>query len=169
MVISEKHADETVITLLPNRSATWRQTKYFLLFFACVSLSIAFYWVAQGAWVVLPFAGIEIALLSFMMYRVSWLTYRQQIITISNQTIRMEMGVHYPSQSWEVPREGAVLIVMKAETRFAPVCLVLKQAGFSSEVGHFLNQADKQLTEAAFAEAGIQIYRKTDWPQESYV
>ena len=169
MVTSEQQGNTIVITLLPNRSATWRQTKYFLLFFACVSLTIAFYWVAQGAWVVLPFAGIEIALLSLMMYRVSWLTYRRQIITVSPDSIRMEMGVHYPSHSWQIQRFGAVLHVEKPETRFGPVRLMVKQSGHSAEVGHFLNQQDKQQTEQVFKEAGIQVHRHVDWPQESYV
>ncbi|WP_395373496.1 DUF2244 domain-containing protein [Marinicella sp. W31] len=169
MVIREKQEDKTVIRLSPNRSASWRQTKYFLLFFAAVSLSIAFYWVSQGAWMVLPFAGLEIALLSVMMYRVSWLTYRQQIITIGNEIIHMEMGVHYPSQSWDIPKQGAVLTVAKPATPSGTVRLIIKQAGYSSEIGHFLNQTDKQLAEAAFCEAGIQIYRETGWPEETYV
>lgn len=158
-----------VITLLPNRSASWRQTKYFLLFFACVSLSIAAYWVAQGAWLVLPFAGIEIALLSIMMYRVSWLTYQRQVITISADSIRLQCGVHYPKHSWQVPRQGAILKVQEPESRFEPFRLLLRCAAERTEIGHFLNQSDKQLAEQAFIDAGITVYRRVAWPQALHV
>ncbi|MEL7289923.1 MAG: DUF2244 domain-containing protein, partial [Pseudomonadota bacterium] len=49
--------------LSPNRSATWQQTKHLIAAFALFISSIAIAWSLAGAWVILPFAGLEVGLL----------------------------------------------------------------------------------------------------------
>ena len=66
------------IILLPNQSLDWEGNKrvIWLLGFVCMGIAVAFTIIA-GAWVMLPFAGLEILSLSLALYYVSWkLSYR---------------------------------------------------------------------------------------------
>ena len=58
MVTCEQQGAETLITLQPNRSATVRQSMWFLLLVSGVTLSVAVFWTFYGAWLVLPFAAL---------------------------------------------------------------------------------------------------------------
>ena len=55
------------IELLPNCSLTPRQARLFFATVAVTSLSIAGFFVASGFWPVLPFAGLELALLGWAL------------------------------------------------------------------------------------------------------
>lgn len=54
----------------PNSSSTPKESVYLLLSVAMVSLTISIAFVNMGAWLVLPFAGLEIAALSYAFYYV---------------------------------------------------------------------------------------------------
>ena len=60
------------LVITANRSMSWHQNKQILAFMFCVNMAIALSWAAMGAWMVLPFAGLEIALVGLGMYYVSW-------------------------------------------------------------------------------------------------
>ncbi|MGI4812539.1 MAG: DUF2244 domain-containing protein [Janthinobacterium lividum] len=57
-------------TLRRNCSMTPRQVALFYLSLFCFSLTVAVFWVAHGAWMVLPFTGIELLALgiALLMY-----------------------------------------------------------------------------------------------------
>jgi len=75
--------------LSPNRSATWQQTKHLIAAFALFISSIAIAWSLAGAWVILPFAGLEVGLLALIMYLVSKATYRWETLLISSNSIQV--------------------------------------------------------------------------------
>ena len=60
----------------PNCSLQWREVVRFYLGIAAVSFGIAVAFALQGAWLVLPFAGIEMAVLGGALYIVARRGYR---------------------------------------------------------------------------------------------
>ena len=59
----------TVIKLSPNQSASWRETKIVITIMVLLVMSIAIGWTMAGAWIILPFAGLEVGLFAYFMYR----------------------------------------------------------------------------------------------------
>jgi len=53
-------------------------------------MSIAIGWTMAGAWIILPFAGLEVGLFAFFMYRICRQGFAQQIITITADQVLIE-------------------------------------------------------------------------------
>lgn len=65
MVTSNKppDSDELRVVIRPNRSLSWRQSMVFLGAISVPLLLISVVLAAQGFWLILPFAGVELAAL----------------------------------------------------------------------------------------------------------
>ena len=61
------------IVLQPNHSLSWRALKYFLAFMMILSFGIAIAFLFFGYWLVLPFTGLEMGVLSYCL----WLCLRR--------------------------------------------------------------------------------------------
>lgn len=155
MVNSRQSGQKVTIILTPNRSASWRQSKILLMIMTAVVFVIAATWALLGAWVILPFAGLEVGLLALFMYKVSYATYQQQIISIEEQQIAIQMGVHYPKYNTTLDRRQTHLTVTEAETSFDVMQLFLQDKRSGVPVGQFLNQPDRQLACEALQNAGV--------------
>lgn len=157
MVLCDKHNDTTVICLLPNRSATWAQTRLFLFVICGMTLAIGVFWAFVGAWLVLPFSGLEAALVAYVLYRVCHGTYQRQVITCSPERLLVQVGTHYPKRSWQLERARAHLSVTDGRHPLDPVQLRLVDGNHSIEVGAFLNRDDKAEALRALKRAGLQV------------
>jgi len=62
-VFQEQGSDDCWFIVRPNCALSWRTTKLVLLFFAGCFAALSAYFAAVGAWLVLPFAGLELAVL----------------------------------------------------------------------------------------------------------
>ena len=83
----------TVIKLSPNQSASWRETKIVISIMVLLVISIAIGWTMAGAWIILPFAGLEVGLFAYFMYRICRQGFAQQIITITADQVLIESGI----------------------------------------------------------------------------
>jgi Flp pilus assembly protein TadB len=75
MVKLKRKHDSVILPLQPNRSANWRQNKLIIIVIVAFVMITSIAWSVMGAWVILPFAGFEVGLLAFLMYRVSYSTW----------------------------------------------------------------------------------------------
>jgi uncharacterized membrane protein len=157
MVISHTDAGATVITLLPNRSATWAQTRLFVFVVCGTTLIIGMFWTFIGAWMVLPFSGLEAALVAFLMYRVCQATYQRQVITCSPERLLVQFGTHFPKRSWSLSRSDAYLSITDAPHPLTPRRLELVDGAHSIELGSFLNQEDKEEALRALQQTGLYV------------
>ena len=163
MVELVKHPRAITIVLRPNRSASWHQCKILLLFVCALMALIAISWAFAGAWVVLPFAGLEITLLAVLMYKVSFNTYQKQVITIDPQVITVEQGVYKPQTHFTFPTEHTHLSVKEAETEFEISKLTLTGQNKSVAIGQFLNQQDIQEAMTRLQQAGLTVSSNKWW------
>ncbi len=157
MVLSSTQANSTIITLLPNRSASWAETRVFLLLICGTTLAIGIFWAVSGAWVVLPFSGLEAALVAFVFYRVCQATYQRQVITCSPDQVLVQFGTHLPKRSWVLERSGTHLAVTAAAHHLEGPRINIFDANHSIELGHFLNKDDKEAALAEFNKAGLHV------------
>src|SRR5690606_31313390 len=149
--------DTTVITLLPNRSATWAQTKFFVLVVCATTLIIGVFWTLNGAWMVLPFSGLEAALVAFLMYRVCQGTYQRQVVTCTPEEVLVQFGIRFPKRTWQLSRTSVHVSVTASTHPLTPPSLALVDGSHNIELGGFLNNEDKEEALRSFRKAGLHV------------
>lgn len=143
MIIQQFHANSTSIELLQNRSITWRQMCWVVASLGCLSLSVALFWALQGAWIIFPFAGLEVALLAYLSLRVSSNSYHKQVVHIQESQIHIEWGAIYPKKNWYFEREQSTFIIHRAKHSLSPDHVELRdKSGQSLRLGEALNKQD---------------------------
>lgn len=157
MVLSSQQDTSTTITLLPNRSASWAETRLTVLVICGTMLAIGTFWAFAGAWMILPFSGIEAALVAFLLYRVCLSTYHRQVITFSPGKILVQVGRHFPKRSWDLNRQSAFLVLTEPRHPYAPLGIKLSDGRQKIELGKFLNKQDKEMALSKLKSAGLFI------------
>jgi uncharacterized membrane protein len=145
MIRVQQLATEVRITLTPNRSLSWFQSKLVLAFVGGFCLSIAIVWSILGAWFILPFAGLEVALLSLVMYLVSKATYQQQSLIFYPDNIVILKGRSHRQQHWRLVRQNTRLCWPETYHPEDVKKLSLSDKQHAVLVGEFLNLADQEL------------------------
>tara|TARA_Y200000002_G_C22634807_1_gene644154 strand:- start:862 stop:1344 length:483 start_codon:yes stop_codon:yes gene_type:complete len=160
MVEVSTFEQQVQLHLSPNRSATWQQTKFLMASFGLFISSIAIAWAFAGAWVILPFAGIEVGLLTLIMYLVSKATYQWQTVLISPQTIFVQCS---NGAYLRFPRHDTSLYFFKDTEKKRLPRLVLQTHLQQFELGAFLNADDKQRVHDSLKTTGIMICTNKWW------
>lgn len=136
---------------------SWRGNQLFLLGMICLSGLISVGFALIGAWVILPFAGLEMLALGSALYYVSWKLSYQQVIVIYEDSVAIDKGVYKPRKSWLFSREELSLSVQPEEHEWSTPVIQLRHKQSLVEIGEFLNQADCRRLLALLKEAGIPI------------
>ena len=160
MVEVSTFEQQVQLHLSPNRSATWQQTKHLIAAFALFISSIAIAWSLAGAWVILPFAGLEVGLLTLIMYLVSKATYRWETLLISSNSIQVTSS---NGISIEFFRPDTSLYYKKDLSLKCAPQLVLQAPLQQFEVGSFLNLEDKERVHECMQKAGIAVCSNKWW------
>jgi uncharacterized membrane protein len=163
MVVTETHSDSIIITLSPNRSATWQHSKIVIFVMVAVVMIIALAWSFMGAWLVLPFAGIELGLFALLMYKVSKFTYSKQVICIGAQKVTIEWGGQRVEQRYEFHRDNLYVNYWEADEGWHLPRISLSQHQQRLEIGTFLNLNDRERLKTQLELAGLMVCRNKWW------
>lgn len=145
MIIAEHHRDGMVrFTLRPNRSLDWRGSLEFFAWMSAVSLSIAAWFAWQGAWLVLPFAGLELAALALGLYMVSVRCMDKEIVSINEDTVEICKGRRHLESRILVRRHWAQVRLEAGEHRWYPGRLIIRSHGRGTEIGRFLGEVERR-------------------------
>jgi uncharacterized membrane protein len=106
---------------------------------------------SQGYWVVLPFAGLEIAAVFGCMYVVSHACRRCQVVSVADATVTIEKGRERgrhaasggPDYRVEFARDWAQVELAPAVKRWHPRRLWIGAMGRRVEIGEFLVDDEK--------------------------
>lgn len=143
----EAHIDESAhtgrIILRPNSSWSWRANLYLLYTLTAVSLTIAFGFLAMGAWVVLPYTIAELAVLFACIWYCVRQCRRQEVITISEHEVQIERGIETPTDQHNYHRIWAQFLVKPARHPWDPDIVSIRSHGEELELGSFLSRKDK--------------------------
>lgn len=142
MVSSRRHDDALIIVAKPNHSSTWRNNKLALLAISVPSLGAAIGFTALGAWPILPFAGAELAALAATLYYVNWKLEYRHVITLSDDSVRIDKGHYAPKRCWEFSRQQAALAVTPERHPWEGPGLVVHGDQETVVIGDFLNRDD---------------------------
>ncbi|MEO0443014.1 MAG: DUF2244 domain-containing protein [Pseudomonadota bacterium] len=155
MVIAQHGQNKTKITLKPNRSLDWDRVKPWLVILSLPTAIIAFGWLLAGVWIILPFAGLEIALLSYFMYKVCYMNYRCEEIVIERDKVTVQAGINSPKICYEFSRPDCYLVVNKPNKPIDNLHLTVKNTSNSVTIGEFLSPSDKETARKEIISAGL--------------
>jgi uncharacterized membrane protein len=163
MVETTHNNGQTIVTLSPNRSATWQQTKWVIVTMVGVVMLIAIAWTIIGAWVVLPFAGLEVGLFALLMYRVSIFTHTSQVISISSTTVLIEVGYRNKETRALMQRNQLDLFYWESKNNWELPRIILRDKDITFEVGDFLNLDDRKQLKSSLETAGFIVCKNKWW------
>lgn len=130
------------IELVPHCSLTPRGAAVFFGGLAAVSFGIAGIFAAQGFWPVLPFAGLEMAVLGWAL-NASFARRRQaEAITISDEDVVIERIEG--AERHRFSRHWAQVRLRRPASRLHPSRLLIESHGRALEVGRFLTEEERR-------------------------
>lgn len=156
----EKHCDDNRVQLIlaPNKSMSWSDNKKILMALFVVNLTIGSVWVFMGAWMVLPFAGLEVLCVGAGMYYVSWKLNFKHIITVEAESVILQKGVYFPKQQWQWQRAQTRLLRIPSQYRMSAPTLQFKHLNENVEIGEFLNRGEKKQLVETLQKLGFQTH-----------
>jgi uncharacterized membrane protein len=163
MVVTSENNDKTIITLSPNRSATWQQTKWVIAIMVAVVMIIALAWTVVGAWVVLPCAGLEVGLFALLMYKVSLFTHTQQIIYISTTSVDIEAGYRKKKTLAKMSRQHLDIFYSESKNNWELPRVIMCANDQKVIIGEFLNLEDREKLKETLQDLGFMILRNRWW------
>ncbi|MCB1791195.1 MAG: DUF2244 domain-containing protein [Gammaproteobacteria bacterium] len=153
MVISDNCHDTHTrrVVIRPNRSLSWRQSMIFLGAIAVPLLLISAVMATRGFWLILPFAGLELAALYASLYVVSHAARRCEVVSIGESVVTVEKGRERgrcaerggPEQRIEFARGWVRVELSRSTTRWYPQRLWIGASGRRVEIAEFLAEDEK--------------------------
>jgi len=143
------------VMIRPNRSLSWRQSMVFLGAIAVPLLLISVVLAARGYWLVLPFAGLELAALFACLYVVAHAACRCEVVSIGESVVTVEKGRDRgrgpeqvdPEQRTQFARGWVRVELSREQSHWYPRRLWIGASGRRVEIGEFL--VDEEKTELA--------------------
>ncbi len=163
MIVTQSNQTDTKITLSPNRSASMRQTQVVIVAVSLFVLMIGIGWSLVGGYLVLPFAGLDVGLFAYFMYKVCNQTYEKQVITIGDEHVLIQSGKHCVERTVKLERPDAFILVAEPETPTEPIELSLSDSKSHFELGSFLSHSDKAEARTVLKEAGLREINAKWW------
>jgi len=141
-----QNAQQQIILVRPNQSATWELNLRIIFALGAWSMLIAISFSLYGAWLILPFAGLEILALFAALYYVCRKLGLKQVIRIDTDTISIEKGFYYPVVRWHFARQHTRLAVQAQTHPWDAIGLRIFsiEGDESVEIGEFLNRDEAQ-------------------------
>ena len=163
MITIKQTPPVTVITLSPNQSASWRETKIIIAIMIIVVMCIGIGWTIAGAWMILPFAGLEVGLFAYLMHRVCRQGFAQQIITITQDWVLIESGIQRREVARSYNRNLLSFELKETERDWHLPDIVVCLENYRLSIGEFLNQDDRMRLKDALQNAGLPLSRTQWW------
>jgi len=161
LVKVDKNSNNIEITLTPNRSLSTKQTQWIVFAVCTFVFLVALFWSIQGAFLVLPFAGLDIILFAYFMFKINKESQRKQLITIDSQQVLIQAGITEVEKSLRLNRNDAYLVVNQEKEKLRGLKISDSKSYF--EVGDFLTNSDKVLARQGFNQAGLHEVNEEWW------
>jgi uncharacterized membrane protein len=146
MVKIENNTEENTyrILLRPNQSTDWKTSLIFISIIAFTCLAIGIGFAFAGATMILPFAGLEVIFVGVCVFLVMKQTYKQEVITLTQETLKIEKGEGKIDQVWEYFRMWSFVSVERPQHPWYPAHIVVTSKGERVPIGDFLNEDEKE-------------------------
>jgi len=102
------------LLVAPSPSLSWHGNKLFIGATALVVLTLPMYFLTQGLWLILPFAGLELAGLWAALYYTSLRQHSREVIAFTPSEVVLQRGQHLPRREVRLPRYWSRFVVRDA-------------------------------------------------------
>jgi uncharacterized membrane protein len=130
------------IDLVPHCSLSTRGALLFFGFVCLGTFGVAGAATALGFWLVLPFAGAEMALLGWALYANMQRRHEHESIDISENEVVIEYSTGTPHRV-VFPRHWARVKILRTKSLLQRGQLVIESHGRAYEVGKFLTEEER--------------------------
>ena len=138
-------SDEALrIEICPNCSLTVRGAQVFFALACLVPLGVAGFLTLRGFWPVLPFAGLEMALLAWALGVSLERRFHRQTITVTERDVSIESRERVHCQQVVFPRHWAQVKLRRPAARLHPSRLTIESHGRQCELGSFLTEEERR-------------------------
>jgi uncharacterized membrane protein len=128
----------------PNQAISWRSLMFLYTAIATVTIVIGVAFYSIGMTLILPFSGLDIIALGAAFYVCAWRGGVQEVISIDADNITVEIGRQHPDQREIFKRHWAKVVLERSWNSWYPSRLLIRSHGRQLEVGHFLNEQERQ-------------------------
>lgn len=132
-----------LVEVAPNCSMSWRQALWFYAWVCTASLGIAGAFAWRGYWPVLPFAGLELAVLGLALWVSLQRGSYREVIRIYPDRVVVEKGVRERRANVEFPLHWARVTLRPAPMASFPSQLLISSHGRSCEIGRCLTESER--------------------------
>lgn len=146
MVVRETDASGEThrFILLPNRSMSWPAMRnLFLVLFTCL-VGVTVYFGLQGAWLVLPFAGLEALVLGIGIYLSAKATATRELVSITDAEVCIGHGRRELAEAARFSRCWSRVVLRKDPRGWYPSRLLVGSHGRYCEIAKSLVEAERE-------------------------
>jgi uncharacterized membrane protein len=133
-----------VLELSPRCSLTPRTARIFILIVASTTFGVAAIFTAWGYWPVLPFAGLEIALLIWAVRASLRSGHERETITITADSVTIAHRGDGSEWTSVFPRHWSRVTLHAPLAALHPSRLMVESSGRACEVGRFLTEDERR-------------------------
>lgn len=142
-VFQEQASDGCSFTVRPNCALSWRATKYLVVLFACCFGAVGCYFASMGAWLVLPFAGLELVVLAAGFYFSALAGHRREVILVDGPIVRVMRGGRRLDEVGRFPANWTQVQLRRDPTGWYPSRLWLRCHGRRLEIATKVVEAER--------------------------
>ncbi|BFM16310.1 hypothetical protein R50073_24930 [Maricurvus nonylphenolicus] len=150
------------VVLEPNSSMSW--VGYEMMLFAAFILFclLSFAFAVAGAWVIIPFIGIELLVLLAVLLLVKRYRDTREVISFAADHILVEKGSEEPEVCWDFTRSNLLLLVFHDATDCLHHVTLCGDQGLV-ELGDFLAEEDLRSVIETFKQQGLRAKSVSEW------
>lgn len=161
MIENYREGQTQILVLRPNCSLSWAGNCWLIAVLGGTTLAVGMIWAVSGAWLVLPFAGVEVVALSAGLYCTNRKLQIRQVLRISDAAVDVEVGSALPSKRWQLDRTRVGLVVECARHPWDAATVVLFDQRQQVVLGEFLAQDDTGELLQLLQSAGLHLRRES--------
>jgi uncharacterized membrane protein len=135
---------ECRLVIRPNASMSWRETKTFFVATLIISAVIAVGFTSLGAWLVLPFAGLEMLALGLCLYVCAFKGSRYEMVAITDDEVLVQKGRRRVLEQFKFHRYWARVRLNQSRRGWYASRLKIISHGREVEIGSCLNEEERR-------------------------
>mgnify|MGYP003573235322 FL=1 len=141
---TEASGETHCFTLQPNRSMSWPAMRnLFLALFTCL-IAVTLYFGLQGAWLVLPFAGLEALVLGIGIYLSAKTTATRELVSVTDAEVTIRHGRRKLAEVARFSRCWSRVVLRKDPRGWYPSRLLIGSHGQYCEIARSLVESERE-------------------------
>ena len=152
------------IEIRPNCSLTVRGARLFFASACVMPFGMGGFLALKGFWPILPFAGLEMALLAWALKVSLERRFHSQTITVTESNVSVESRQRLASERVVFPRHWAQVKLRRPAASLHPSRLTIESHGRQCELGSFLTEEERRGLALRLQRVIGRVNESPSWP-----